>query len=231
MSAGDTTLTITGNLTADPELRFTATGTAVAAFTVAASRRVYDQASGQWQDGDTLFLRCSAWRDLADHTAESLTKGMRVIVTGRLKQRTYETPEGDKRTVYEVDVEDLGPSLKWATAKIAKTSRDKVPHPADGPDPWQAAHRHRPGTATGRRSSPAVTKGRTLTFRGRAALGHLWPDWCRCPAGPSDPAPGQRPRKVLMCVITVRSLSPTAPRSRPRSRPPDQGRGRARPSC
>jgi len=137
MSAGDTTLTITGNLTADPELRFTGTGTAVAAFTVATSRRVYDQASGQWQDGDTLFLRCSAWRDLADRAAESLTKGMRVIVTGRLKQRQYETPEGDKRTVYEVDVEDLGPSLKWATAKIAKTSRDKVPHPADGADPWE----------------------------------------------------------------------------------------------
>ena len=138
MSAGDTTLTITGNLTADPELRFTATGTAVAAFTVAASRRVYDQATGQWQDGDTLFLRCSAWRELADHAAESLTKGMRVIVTGRLKQRQYETPEGDKRTVYEVDADDVGPSLKWATAKIAKTSRDKVPHPADGGDPWQA---------------------------------------------------------------------------------------------
>jgi single-strand DNA-binding protein len=114
------------------------TGTAVAAFTVAASRRVYDQDSGQWQDGDALFLRCSAWRDLADHAAESLTKGMRVIVTGRLKQRSYDTPEGEKRTVYEVDVEDLGPSLRWATAKIAKTSRDKVPHPADEPDPWEA---------------------------------------------------------------------------------------------
>jgi single-strand DNA-binding protein len=114
------------------------TGTAVTAFTVAASRRVYNQDTDAWQDGDTLFLRCSAWRDLADHAAESLTKGMRVIVTGRLKQRSYETPEGDKRTVYEVDVEDLGPSLKWATAKIAKTSRDKVPHPADGPDPWEA---------------------------------------------------------------------------------------------
>jgi single-strand DNA-binding protein len=138
MSAGDTTLTITGNLTADPELRFTGTGTAVAAFTVAASHRVYDQAADAWKDGDTLFLRCSAWRDLADHAAESLTKGTRVIVTGRLKQRQYETPEGDKRTVYELDVDDLGPSLKWATAKIAKASRDKVPHPADGPDPWEA---------------------------------------------------------------------------------------------
>ena len=93
---------------------------------------------GKWQDGDTLFLRCSAWRELADHAAESLTKGMRVIVTGRLKQRSYETTEGEKRTVYEVDADDVGPSLKWATAKIAKTSRDKVPHPADGGDPWQA---------------------------------------------------------------------------------------------
>ena len=134
MSAGDTTLTITGNLTGDPELRFTATGTAVVAFTVAASRRVYDQATGKWEDGDTLFLRCSAWRELADHAAETLTKGMRVIVTGRLKQRSYETPEGDKRTVFEMDADDLGPSLKWATAKIAKTSRDKVPHPAGDGD-------------------------------------------------------------------------------------------------
>ena len=137
MSAGDTTLTITGNLTADPELRFTGTGTAVAAFTVAASRRVYDQASGQWQDGDTLFLRCSAWRDLADHAAESLRKGMRVIVTGRLKQRDYEAADGTKRTVYELDADDIGPSLKWATAKIAKTTRDRAPHPADTPDRWQ----------------------------------------------------------------------------------------------
>ena len=137
MSAGDTTLTITGNLTADPELRFTGTGLAVAAFTVAASRRVYDQESGQWQDGDTLFLRCSAWRNLAEHAAETLEKGMRVIVTGRLKQRSYETQEGEKRTAYEVDVEDLGPSLKWATAKIAKAIRDKAPHPADEADRWE----------------------------------------------------------------------------------------------
>jgi single-strand DNA-binding protein len=136
MSTGDTTLTITGNLTGDPEVRFTAPGTAVAAFTVAASRRIYDQATGQWQDGDTLFLRCSAWRDLAEHAAETLTKGMRVIVTGRLKQRSYETTEGEKRTVYEIDADDVGPSLKWATAKIAKASRDKVRHPADD-DPWQ----------------------------------------------------------------------------------------------
>jgi single-strand DNA-binding protein len=139
MSAGDTTLTITGNLTAEPELRFTSTGVAVAAFTVAASRRVLDQETGQWKDGDTLFLRCSAWRNLAEHICDSaLAKGTRVIVTGRLKQRQYETPDGDKRTVYELDADDIGPSLKWATAKVAKTTREKVPHPAETVGPWQA---------------------------------------------------------------------------------------------
>ena len=131
MSAGDTTLTITGNLTADPDLRFTTTGTAVATFTVAASPRVYDKDTGQWRDGDTLFLRCTAWRDLADHVAESLTKGTRVIVTGRLRQRQYETTDGDKRTVYELEAEEAGPSLRFATARIARTIRDKVPHPAN----------------------------------------------------------------------------------------------------
>jgi single-strand DNA-binding protein len=135
MSMGDTTLTIAGNLTADPELRYTTTGVAVAAFTVAASRRVYDQDTNQWKDADTLFLRCSAWRHLAEHMAESLTKGTRVIVTGRLRQRSYETSEGDKRTVYELDAEDAGPSLRWSTAKPVKTTRDRAPHPADA-DAW-----------------------------------------------------------------------------------------------
>jgi single-strand DNA-binding protein len=134
MPAGDTTLTIIGNLTAEPELRFTGSGVAVAAFTVAASRRVFDQEMGQWKDGDTLFLRCSAWRSLAEHICESAAKGMRVIVTGRLKQRQYETPDGGKRTVYELDADDVGPSLRWATAKVAKTSRDKAPHPAETAD-------------------------------------------------------------------------------------------------
>lgn len=138
MPFGDTTLTVAGNLTADPDLRYTQTGVAVAAFTVAASRRTYDSDSGQWKDGDTLFLRCSAWRELAEHTAESLRKGMRVVVTGRLRQREYETTEGDKRTVYEVDADDVGPSLRWATAKIAKATRDRAPHPADTSDPWSS---------------------------------------------------------------------------------------------
>jgi single-strand DNA-binding protein len=137
MPFGDTILTVTGNLTADPDLRYTQTGIAVAAFTVAASRRTYDSDSGQWKDGDTMFLRCSVWRELAEHTAESLTKGMRVVVTGRLRQREYETTEGEKRTVYEVDADDVGPSLRWATAKVAKATRDRAPHPADAAgDPW-----------------------------------------------------------------------------------------------
>ncbi len=136
MPFGDTTITLAGNLTGDPDLRYTPAGVAVAAFTVAASRRVYDPDAGQWKDGDTLFLRCSVWRQLAEHTAESLQKGMRVVVTGRLRQRDYETTEGDKRTVYEVDADDVGPSLRWATAKVTKTTRERVPHPADQDDPW-----------------------------------------------------------------------------------------------
>lgn len=129
--AGETTITINGNLTADPEIRFTSTGVPVTAFTVASSPRLYDQGTGVWKDGDALFLRCSAWRELAEHAAESLRRGTRVIVTGRLKQRSYETAEGEKRTVYEVDADDVGPSLKFATTEVRKAGRDKVPHPAD----------------------------------------------------------------------------------------------------
>ena len=137
MSFGDTTITVAGNLTADPDLRYTQTGVPVAAFTVAASRRTYDSESGQWKDGETLFLRCSAWRHLAEHAAESLTKGQRVIVTGRLRQRDYETTSGEKRTVYEVDADDVGPSLRFATAKPVKATRERAPHPADeAGDPW-----------------------------------------------------------------------------------------------
>ncbi len=149
MPIGDTLITVTGNLTADPELRFTTAGVPVAAFTVAASRRVYDAESGQWKDGDTLFLRCSAWRQLAEHIAESLFKGMRAVVAGRLRQRDYETTDGQKRTVYEVDVEDAGPSLRYATAKVTKTARDKPPHPADADGPWENAPGDQPAAAAG----------------------------------------------------------------------------------
>ncbi|WP_445162793.1 single-stranded DNA-binding protein [Mycobacterium sp. Dal123C01] len=121
--AGDTTITVVGNLTADPELRFTPSGAAVANFTVASTPRIFDRQSSEWKDGDALFLRCNIWREAAENVAESLTRGSRVIVTGRLKQRSFETREGEKRTVFEVEVDEIGPSLRYATAKVNKASR------------------------------------------------------------------------------------------------------------
>ena len=123
MAAGDTTITVVGNLTADPELRFTPSGAAVANFTVASTPRIYDRQSGEWKDGEALFLRCNIWREAAENVAESLTRGSRVIVTGRLKQRSFETREGEKRTVVEVEVDEIGPSLRYATAKVNKAGR------------------------------------------------------------------------------------------------------------
>ncbi|HTY28349.1 MAG TPA: single-stranded DNA-binding protein [Mycobacterium sp.] len=116
-------MTVVGNLTADPELRFTPSGAAVANFTVASTPRIYDRQSGEWKDGEALFLRCNIWREAAENVAESLTRGSRVIVTGRLKQRSFETREGEKRTVVEVEVDEIGPSLRYATAKVNKASR------------------------------------------------------------------------------------------------------------
>jgi single-strand DNA-binding protein len=123
MAQGDIPVTIVGNLTNDPELRFTPSGAAVASFTVASSTRVLDKQTNEWKDGDTTFLRCNVWRQYAENVAESLQRGMRVIVNGRLKQRSYETKEGEKRTVYEVEVDDVGPALRYATAKVTKVSR------------------------------------------------------------------------------------------------------------
>ena len=121
--AGETIITIVGNLTGDPELRFTPSGAAVANFTVASTPRAFDKASNEWKDGEALFMRCSVWRQAAENVAESLQKGARVIVTGRLKQRSYETREGEKRTVVEMEVDEVGPSLRYATAKVNKVSR------------------------------------------------------------------------------------------------------------
>jgi single-strand DNA-binding protein len=123
MAAGDTQITIAGNLVDDPELRFTPAGQPVARFRVASTPRFRDNASGEWKDGDSLFLTCNVWRQAAENVAESLQRGMRVIVSGRLRQRSYETKEGEKRTVYEVEVDDVGPSLRNASAKVAKVSR------------------------------------------------------------------------------------------------------------
>ncbi|MGV1008627.1 MAG: single-stranded DNA-binding protein [Dermatophilaceae bacterium] len=121
--AGDTVITIVGNVTGDPELRFTPSGAAVANFTVASTPRAFDRQSNEWKDGETLFMRCSVWRDAAENVAESIQRGARVIVTGRLKSRSYETKEGEKRTVVELEVDEVGPSLRYATAKVNKTQR------------------------------------------------------------------------------------------------------------
>jgi single-strand DNA-binding protein len=149
MAAGDTTITVTGNLVADPELRFTPSGQPVATFRVASTPRIRDNASGEWKDGDTLYLSCNVWRQAAENVAESLQRGMRVIVTGRLKQRNYETKEGEKRTVYEVEADDVGPSLRNASAKVNRASRGTgngfggsqgggQPGQGNGTDPWAA---------------------------------------------------------------------------------------------
>jgi len=122
--ANDTVITLIGNLTSDPELRFTPSGAAVANFTVASTPRSFDRQSNEWKDGETLFMRCAVWREAAENVAESLTKGTRVLVTGRLRSRSFETREGEKRTVMEMDVDEVGPSLRYATAKVARTSRD-----------------------------------------------------------------------------------------------------------
>ena len=121
--AGDTVITIIGNLTADPELRFTPSGAAVANFTVASTPRTFDRQSNEWKDGETLFMRCSIWRDAAENVAESLHRGTRVLVSGRLKSRSYETKEGEMRTVIEMEVDEVGPSLRYASAKVTKAER------------------------------------------------------------------------------------------------------------
>ena len=144
MAVGDVQVTFVGNLTGDPELRFTPSGAAVANFTVACTPRTFDSKTNEWKDGETTFLRCQVWRQYAENVAESLTRGTRVIVTGKLKQRSYETKEGEKRTSIEVDVEDIGPALRTATAKVTKTSGGAAAGGAGradaaGGDPWAAA--------------------------------------------------------------------------------------------
>lgn len=142
--SNETQITLIGNLTADPELRFTPSGAAVANFTVASTPRSFDRQAGEWKDGDPMFLNCSVWREAAENVAESLTKGMRVVVQGRLKSRSYETREGERRTVVEVEVDEVGPSLRYATAKVTRSQSKSSPQGAGwskdrtaGADPWQ----------------------------------------------------------------------------------------------
>lgn len=129
--ASETVVTVVGNLTADPELKFTPAGTAVATFTIAATPRLLDRQTGEWRDGEPLFLRCALWRDAAEHVAESLVRGTRVIAQGRLRQRSYETPDGDRRTIVELEVDEIGPSLRFAVAAVSRTERA---HSRQGPE-------------------------------------------------------------------------------------------------
>ena len=146
MAAGDTVITLVGNLVDDPELRFTPSGQAVAKFRIASTPRFLDKATNEWKDGESLFLTCNVWRQAAENVAETLQRGMRVIVQGRLKQRSYETKEGEKRTVYEVEVDEVGPSLRNASAKVTKTQRGgggfgggQSSGGGASDDPWAAA--------------------------------------------------------------------------------------------
>jgi single-strand DNA-binding protein len=133
--AGETVITVVGNLTADPELRYTQNGLAVANFTIASTPRTFDHQANEWKDGEALFLRASVWREFAEHVAGSLTKGSRVIAQGRLKQRSYETKEGEKRTSIELEIDEIGPSLRYATAAIVR-SADSASTPGDPGDQW-----------------------------------------------------------------------------------------------
>jgi single-strand DNA-binding protein len=156
--AGDTTITIIGNLVDDPDLRFTPSGAAVASFRIASTPRTFDRQTNEWKDGESLFLTCSVWRQAAENVAESLQRGTRVIVQGRLKQRSYETREGEKRTVYEIDVDEVGPSLRSATAKVTKASRSGgeggggYSGGGGGNDPWAT---QAPSGGGGQQSAPA----------------------------------------------------------------------------
>jgi single-strand DNA-binding protein len=160
--AGETVITVVGNLTDDPELRFTPSGAAVANFTVASTPRTLNKQTNEWEDGEAMFLRCSVWRQAAENVAESLQKGARVIVQGRMRARTWETREGEKRTSFEIDVDEIGPSLRWATAKVAKAGRSSGGggygasgggQPAGG-DPWATS-----GAPQGGGAAPAQQGG------------------------------------------------------------------------
>ena len=173
MAAGDTQITIAGNLVDDPELRFTPAGQPVARFRVASTPRFRDNSTGEWKDGDSLFLTCNVWRQAAENVAESLQRGMRVIVSGRLRQRSYETKEGEKRTVYEVEVDDVGPSLRNASAKVNRVARSGS---GDG------------GYGGGQRG-PGGSGGRSSGGQGSAGGGDADPWASDGPGGYSDEPP------------------------------------------
>ena len=157
--AGEPTITIVGNLTAAPELKFTPSGAAVANFTVASTPRTYNRDTNQWDDGEALFMRCAVWRDTAENVAESLDKGTRVIVSGYLKARTYQTKEGENRTVMELDVQEVGPSLRFATARVAKTQRGGAPQQQGGGWDGPTQQQRRQPSGGGRQWNPDTGTG------------------------------------------------------------------------
>jgi single-strand DNA-binding protein len=187
--AGDTVITIIGNLTADPELRFTPSGAAVANFTVASTPRQFDRQSNEWKDGETLFMRCSVWRDAAENVAESCQRGMRVIVSGRLKSRSYETKEGEKRTVVEMDVDEIGPSLRSATAKVNKTQRGGGGGGGFGGGQGNQGGGWSGGSGGGQAEDPWATGGSAGGQAAPAAGGQQGGGWS-CGSGGGQPAAG-----------------------------------------
>ncbi len=197
MAAGDTQMTITGNLVDDPELRFTPAGQPVAKFRVASTPRFLDKNTNEWKDGDSLFLTCNVWRQAAENVAESLTRGMRVIVSGRLRQRSYETKEGEKRTVYEIEVDDVGPSLRNASAKVNKVVRSGAGDGSGGSGGGFGGGQRGSGGSGGR---PAAARA--------------------IPVARATPAAGKRTRGRP----TTPAASPTSPRSDFCRRHPDEPR-------
>jgi single-strand DNA-binding protein len=188
--AGETVITVVGNLTADPELRFTPSGAAVASFTIASTPRTFDRNSNEWKDGEALFLRCSIWRQAAENVAESLTRGMRVIASGRLKQRSYETREGEKRTVMELDVEEVGPSLKYATAKVTRAARSGGGgggFGGGGDDPWASS------PAQGGQSAQGGGQGGGGSWGGQQGGGAAQPQQSQQPDPWASPAGQDEP--------------------------------------
>ena len=193
--AGETTITVVGNLVDDPELRFTPSGAAVANFRIASTPRTFDKQSNEWKDGEALFLSCSVWRQAAENVAESLSRGMRIVVQGRLKARSYETREGEKRTVFEIDVDEVGPSLKYATAKVTKTTRSGGQSSGGyggGDDPWASPGGAQQGGAQQGGGQPAGSGGnwggqQAASAPGQAPANDPWAT--SGPSGSSDEPP------------------------------------------
>ena len=205
--AGETVITVVGNLVDDPELRFTPSGAAVANFRIASTSRTFDKQSNEWKDGDALFLSCAVWRQAAENVAESLQKGMRVVVQGRLKSRQYETREGEKRTVFEIDVEEVGPSLKYATAKVTRASRG-----GGGGGGYGGGWRWRLLPAGGR--CPGRRPGRRPVGHAGSAAGR-WTSGRRAVRGPG---PVGRPRRLLGRASLLIHATPSTTRHQPGSR-------------